>query len=79
MVLQGHHTVPSLLNKFASLKVNAYSSKPSKLSLSRRRIQIKKQTSQSYSEAAGFLVGSRTWFVASVPFMFKYNAHNRRI
>ena len=25
------------------------------------------------------LVGSGSWFVASVPFMFKYNAHNRRI
>ena len=79
MVLQGHHTVPSLLNKFASLKVNAYSNKPSKLSLSQRRIRMKKTDFKELFRSSWFLVGSGSWFVASVPFMFKYNAHNRRI
>ena len=79
MVLQGHHTVPSLLNKFASLKVNAYSNKPSKLSLSQRRIRMKKNRLRRVIQKQLVLVGSGSWFVASVPFMFKYNAHNRRI
>ena len=79
MVLQGHHTVPSLLNKFASLKVNAYSNKPSKLSLSQRRIRMKKNRLRRVIQKQLVLVGSGSWFAASVPFMFKYNAHNRRI